>query len=151
MDHEDQIDVILDGLPEEYKNVVDQIEGRELPPSINELHEKLLHHEAKLSSTKSSPIRLVSGNMVQQKGKAAYNNTNKNKQHNNYYNNPQARPNYKNNNLNWQSQSRSPRPYLGKCQICGTQGHEPSVVHNSRATMQLRKNLPSLPGNRVLM
>lgn len=48
VDHEDQIDLILEGLSDDYKTVVDQVEGRDLPPSITELHERLLNHEAKL-------------------------------------------------------------------------------------------------------
>lgn len=32
MDHEDQVDAILEGLPDEYKQVIDQIEGREVAP-----------------------------------------------------------------------------------------------------------------------
>lgn len=51
MDHEDQInDIVLAGWPEEYESIVDQIEGRETSPTITELHEKLLNHEAKLLS-----------------------------------------------------------------------------------------------------
>lgn len=57
VDHEDQIDYILEGLPDEYKTVVDQIEGRDTPPTITELHEKLLNHEAKLlAATDVAPV-----------------------------------------------------------------------------------------------
>ena len=118
MDHEDQIDALLEGLPDEYKPVIDQIEGRETPPTLTEIHEKLLHHEAKLAATVGSSIIHVSANMVQQKGQGSYQNKNKN--HNNYYNN-QQRP--QSNNFDWQQKPRASRPYLGKCQICGTQGH----------------------------
>lgn len=44
MDHEDQIADVLEGLPAEYKTVIDQIEGRDTPPTLTEIHEKLLHH-----------------------------------------------------------------------------------------------------------
>lgn len=56
-DIEDQIEFLLEGLPEDYKPVKDQIEGRESPPSLTEIHEKLLNHETKLLSktTSSSP------------------------------------------------------------------------------------------------
>lgn len=40
-DHEYQVEVILGGLPEDYKTVVDQIEGKDTPPSITEIHERL--------------------------------------------------------------------------------------------------------------
>lgn len=46
--HEDHLEHILGGLPEEYKNVVDQVEGRDTPPSLTTLHEKLRTREAKL-------------------------------------------------------------------------------------------------------
>lgn len=55
IDHEDQIEYILEGLPEDYKSVVDQTEGRDVPPSIPELHEKLVNHEAKLLSVSLQP------------------------------------------------------------------------------------------------
>ena len=48
LDQEDQIEHIVEGLPEDYKTVADQIVGREAPPSLTEIHEKLLNHEAKL-------------------------------------------------------------------------------------------------------
>lgn len=40
MDHKDQIEHILEDLPEEYKQVIDRIKGREVPPSLTEVHEK---------------------------------------------------------------------------------------------------------------
>lgn len=42
LDLEDQLEAILDGLPAEYKTVADQLEGRDTPPSITEVHEKLI-------------------------------------------------------------------------------------------------------------
>lgn len=48
LDHEDKIEYIVDGLPEEYKSVADQVEGRDTTPSIIEIHEKLINKEAKL-------------------------------------------------------------------------------------------------------
>lgn len=69
LDSEDQIEHILNGLPEEYKTVADLIEGRETPPSLTEIHEKLLNQEAKLqvaSAASSSPP--VSANFTNYKG-----------------------------------------------------------------------------------
>lgn len=67
LEHEDQIDTILEGLPEEYKQVVDQVEGRDKPPTITELHERLINHEAKLLATAASlaPHAPVTANAVQ--------------------------------------------------------------------------------------
>lgn len=48
LDHEDKVEYIIDGLPEDYKSVAEQIEGRDISPSIVEIHEKLINREAKL-------------------------------------------------------------------------------------------------------
>lgn len=105
MDHEDQIDTVLARLPEEYKSIVDQIEGRETAPSITELHEKLLNHEAKLLSASPSPQTpfLISVNLFHKKNQPINtSNHNKGRQHYNYFN-PQSRPI---NNTNWQHQQQ---------------------------------------------
>lgn len=124
IDHEDQIDAILEGLPEEYKPVKDQIEARDTPPTITEIHERLINHEVRLQSQAPSPAATfpVTANVAQQRS----NNNNRGYRNNN-------NSGYRNNNSsNWQNQqynnnnrntNRSPRPYLGRCQICGTQGH----------------------------
>lgn len=82
MDHEDQIDTVFARLPEEYKSVVDQVEGRVTAPSITELDEKLLNHEAKLLSLSPSPQTPfpVSANLVHHKNHFTDNNN-----HNNWY------------------------------------------------------------------
>ncbi|XP_010470106.1 PREDICTED: uncharacterized protein LOC104750069 [Camelina sativa] len=46
--HEEQLEFIFAGLPEDYKSVVDQVEGRDSPSSIIEVHEKLINKEAKI-------------------------------------------------------------------------------------------------------
>ncbi|XP_010480847.1 PREDICTED: uncharacterized protein LOC104759636 [Camelina sativa] len=48
MDHEDQIEKILEGLLEDFKPVVDQIEGKGSPPTIADVHERLRNREARL-------------------------------------------------------------------------------------------------------
>ena len=45
IDIEDQLEYVLEGLPEDYKQVIDAIKGRDSPPSLTEVHEKLLNHE----------------------------------------------------------------------------------------------------------
>ena len=113
VDLEDQIEYILEGLPEDYKSLIDQVEGRDAPPTLPELHEKLLNHEAKIVTAEPLNTFPVSVNIATNKFKAPYKSNNRNQ--------------------NWQSQSRpitntatqpwQPRPYLGKCQICSVQGH----------------------------
>ncbi|CAA7049059.1 unnamed protein product [Microthlaspi erraticum] len=64
VEHEDQIEFILEGLPEEYKSVVEQIEGRDLSPSITEVHEKLLTKEAKILSQAPSFPAPITANVA---------------------------------------------------------------------------------------
>lgn len=127
IEHEDQIDLILGGLPEDYKTVIDQVEGRDTPPTIIELHERLLNHEAKLLSVVDAAVSHapVTANAAQ------YNNNTNNNNHRgqNHYRNKNNNHQMQNSS-NWhagssqpRSNSNGPRPYLGKCQICGVQGH----------------------------
>ncbi|XP_010412615.1 PREDICTED: uncharacterized protein LOC104698941 [Camelina sativa] len=113
LDHEDQVEIILEGLPEEYKTIVDQVEGRDTPPTITELYEKLINHESKLLTTQPLLSTPITANVALPQR----NNTNPRTQ-NRFH---------QRNNTNWNSSSRqpndfrAPRPYLGRCQICGTQ------------------------------
>ena len=113
IDHEDQLDYVLQGLPEDYKSVVDQTESRDTPPSITELHEKLINHEAKLQI--SDPQQAVSTLPIT----ANYtNNRNKGSHPRGNQSSPQTWSQPRNAEHN-----RTPRPYLGRCQLCVTQGH----------------------------
>ncbi|XP_010513458.1 PREDICTED: uncharacterized protein LOC104789463 [Camelina sativa] len=66
-DLEDQIEVILEGLPEEYKPVIDHIEGKDTPPTIVDVPERLWNNEAKLLSTAAvaSLATPITANVVQ--------------------------------------------------------------------------------------
>lgn len=64
LDHEDKIDYILQGLPDAYKPVVEQTEGRDLPPSLTELHEKLINYEAKLQTATPAAVTPILANYV---------------------------------------------------------------------------------------
>ncbi|CAA7020211.1 unnamed protein product [Microthlaspi erraticum] len=69
IDLEDQIEFILEGFPENYKQVVDQIEGRDSCPSLTKVHEKLLNHEAKLQTASIVPSSTAaSANAAQYRG-----------------------------------------------------------------------------------
>lgn len=104
-DHEDLIEFILDGLPEEYRAVKDLI-------SFEELHEKLLNREADIvcNSSVSEPFPVTA-------------NVAGSKQRNNWK--PQNRHHHdqQQNMENRNTTQRYSRPYLGKCQACGVQGH----------------------------
>ncbi|XP_010424531.1 PREDICTED: uncharacterized protein LOC104709656 [Camelina sativa] len=49
-EHEEQIEYLLGGLLEDYKPLIDQIEGRDTPPSMPAIHEKLINYELKLQA-----------------------------------------------------------------------------------------------------
>lgn len=87
LDHEDQIEYILEGLLEEYKTIADQIDGRDTPPSLTDIHEKLLNQEAKLQTTitqtNSAP---VTANFANPRG-ASSNNRYQNSRRGGYNNN----------------------------------------------------------------
>ncbi|XP_010473780.1 PREDICTED: uncharacterized protein LOC104753189 [Camelina sativa] len=113
--HEDQIDYILGGHPEDYKSIVDQTEARDTPPTLPELHEKLLNHEVKLlaSAPAAPPSFPISANFTNHHRRpfSKFNNHHPVQSQSTWHNSPQN------------DNRRSPRPYLGRYQICGTQGH----------------------------
>ena len=103
--------------------MVDQIEGKDTPPSITKIHERLLNHEAKLLSVRDTTSSVIptSANAVQHRQQHNYsNNRNNNNNNNQHYNNNPY--NNQNNQLMQRSDARPFKPYLGKCQICNTQG-----------------------------
>lgn len=70
LDHEDIIEYILDGLDDDYRGVVEHINGREVPPTLEELHDKLVNREAShfcLQLTQTFPM---TANVVFNKSKS---------------------------------------------------------------------------------
>lgn len=124
--HEDQIDFVLEGLPDDYKQVLDQTASREKAPSITELHEKLINHELKLQAQAAidSYSLPITANAVNYRGNVSNKNINGNN-----YRGQQQRFNNKSNQTWQQNQLFRPhndqysRGYQGKCQICGVFGH----------------------------
>lgn len=126
LDHEDQIEYVIDGLPEDYKTVIDQIESRDTPPSLTEVHERLLNHEVKLQTVATEPVSApITANAATHTGHKPHNNNIRNQNRyavNNRQGNRQAQT--------WQQQSFTPRQdnrnsrgYQGRCQICSMYGH----------------------------
>ena len=130
MDPEDLTDTILDGLDEDYKELVRAVQARDTSISFDELHEKLLSFEA-MSSSHATPLPITAN--LTQKSSPTWRNTRSsfnfcppspssaNSQF--WRSSPPStfrptfnRPNYR--------PARPPlRPYQGFCQICGIQGH----------------------------
>ncbi|XP_020874752.1 uncharacterized protein LOC110226675 isoform X2 [Arabidopsis lyrata subsp. lyrata] len=135
IDHEDQLDYILQGLPEEYKSVVDQMEGRDVPPSLTELHEKLLNHEAKIITAQpATPFPITANYATNNRGRSS------------------SKPSHTQPWKPQQSSARGPevrgpfKPYLGKCQICGIQGHSAKRCYQLQTFQaQAPANPPLLP------
>lgn len=130
LDHEDKIEFILKGLSEDYKTVIDQIAGRDVSPSLTEVHEKLIQHELKLASkSETLPTSPVTANAASFRGNnnniRGHGRSNNRGSHNNDWNN-------RRNNSN--SQGYTPRPHQGRCQICGIHGH------SARTCSQLQLN-----------
>ncbi|XP_010495738.1 PREDICTED: uncharacterized protein LOC104772879 [Camelina sativa] len=115
--HEDQLDYILNGLPEDYKQVVDQIVGRDTPPSLLVLHEKFINQELKIQTllTASSSSLPASANFVSHKG-----NNNRNQSQSRSNHNSQQQRQFTPRSVSRGSHGRG---YQGRCQICGVHGH----------------------------
>ncbi|XP_010468693.1 PREDICTED: uncharacterized protein LOC104748799 [Camelina sativa] len=112
---EAQLEFILEGLPDDYKTLVDQIEGCDTPPLLLELHEKLINFETKLTTKALATSSLpASANVANYRGNSG---SNGGRSH--------GQSNHRGGGQN-QSYSRnqySPRPYQVCCQICGIYGH----------------------------
>ena len=133
LDLEDKIKFIIDGLPEEYKTVTDQVEGREISPSIIEIHEKLINKEAKLlaiSTPSATSVVPVTANMATTRSKPQRGN---NSNWNNNYKQPQH---------NSQKQEyKTSKGYQGRCQICSVFGH------SARRCPQMQQQAPNFNGS----
>jgi hypothetical protein len=55
MDEDDLTDKILDGLGDDYKELIHAVQARDTMIMFDELHEKLLNFEASLQGAKSEP------------------------------------------------------------------------------------------------
>ncbi|XP_010556383.1 PREDICTED: uncharacterized protein LOC104825710 [Tarenaya hassleriana] len=106
LDHEDILDAIISGLPEEYKPVVDIIQAKDVAVSIEEFYEKLLQHEAKLATTANSFLGNfpATANVAHARGRQNYRGSGRGQQ--------------------WSRFGQTPsKGYQGKCQACGVFGH----------------------------
>ncbi|XP_010419979.1 PREDICTED: uncharacterized protein LOC104705629 [Camelina sativa] len=109
---EEQVDHLLSGLPEEYKPIIDQIDGRETPPSLTEIHEKPINYELKLNAQAfvSSSVPITAN--------AVYSKSTGSSPHFRTLNRSHACGYHHNSNRCSQG-----RGYNGRCQLCGVFGH----------------------------
>ena len=111
MDPEDVTERILDGLPEEYKPEIDAINGRDTTIPFHELYERLINREAMLLCKESSAVTPIVEHATDTKTRNHWRNNNNN---NNYH---------QNRGTQGVSQPRFNKPYQGRCQALGAQGH----------------------------
>lgn len=73
-DHEDLLDIITGGLGDDYRAVIDMVNGCDTPVTIDELHEKLIVREHTLNITNpinlSVPVTTIHHKLVPTKVKA---------------------------------------------------------------------------------
>ena len=131
MDEEDITDKILDGLGDEYRELVRAVQARDSSISFEELHEKLLNFEATLqtqSHSSASPYFPATANPTHRTHNRSWRPPTtrpstttpwRPSYHPSYRSTPQ--PPHK--PISSPSLRPSPRPYLGYCQICRIQGH----------------------------
>ena len=139
IEEEDLIENILDGLGDDYKQLVRAVQARDTSISFDELHEKLLSFEATLSATTKSEIHLpitanptnkttpINTNWRPHKTNPNWRPNNSSSSSNTGWRPPATNPGYPSMATNSGTSIRSnrppPRPYQGYCQICGIQGH----------------------------
>ncbi|XP_010473863.1 PREDICTED: uncharacterized protein LOC104753289 [Camelina sativa] len=99
--HEDLLDYITNGLNDDYRAIVEMVQGRDTPISIEELHEKLINRENALKAAGDTNLSVpATANVTQlsrQSSRGGFNSS--------------------------RGGFRPSRSYLGKCQLCGVQGH----------------------------
>ena len=141
MNEDDLIDKILDGLRDEYKEIIRAVQARDTMIMFDELHEKLLNFEVSLQGAKSEPSHFpTSANPANRNTTSWHPSFNSGNTSNNWHpsthsgnNRTDWRPSLNTNNRspafpnvgqNSSHNQRPPsRPYLGYFQICGIQGH----------------------------
>ena len=112
IDDEDLIDQVLEGLSDEYKSVIDAINARDTLISFDELHEKLLNKEASLETAQPSPLSLLATT-----NPTAFRNRPN-------WRPPATTPQQLGPTTAFSPQNQhQPKPYLGRYQVCGIQGH----------------------------
>ena len=100
---------------------MDQLEGRDITPTVTEIHEKLLNKEAKLLTSLKEPAAIpVTANVASTQPPNSRYNHPRMPQNNQQWNRNQQ---HKHGNNNNKYQKGSQGGYQGCCQICGVQGH----------------------------
>ncbi|XP_010507300.1 PREDICTED: uncharacterized protein LOC104783896 [Camelina sativa] len=106
--YEDLLDYITNRLNDDYIAIVEMVQGRDTPISIEELHEKLINRENALKAAGDTNLSVPATANVTQLSRQS------------------SRGGFTSSRGGFNSSRggfRPSRPYLGKCQLCGVQGH----------------------------
>lgn len=121
VDIKDLNEYVLGGPTEEYKPEIDAINGRDLPISFYELLERLINREAMILCAASPAVAPIVAHAKDTR--QHYNRNQGHHQIQNRYQHPSSHNNSHQHTNSHQHNHRSSKPYLGRCQACGTQGH----------------------------
>lgn len=109
LDPDDITDCVLDGLNDDFKPVIDSVQNRDTPIPFMELHEKLMNRENALVSAQASHSPFpVTAHHVRSRNKSWNKSAGTNSANQNNGNRPSH------------NDTCQIRPYLGKCQACGS-------------------------------
>lgn len=135
VDPEDLTYIIFDGLNDDYKTIIESVQGRDTHIAFAELHEKLINRELTISALAQAPQQLpITANHAQQRP------TNWRQNHGGNHNS--NRNNGRNN-----GGQRFSRPYQGRCQACGTQGRSVKKCPMFRLVSQGSSSTQTYQGN----
>ena len=129
IDEEEITDKILDGLSNDYKELVRAVQARDTSITFEELHDKLLNFEASLQAQPTEPHHFpATANPTYRNNNRTWRPSQPQHQSTNTWRpsyNPTPRPPAATHPGPQSSQGPrpTPRPYLGYCQICRIQGH----------------------------
>lgn len=129
IDEEEITDKILDGLSDDYKELVHAVQARDTSITFEELHEKLLNFEASLQTQPTESHHFpATANLTHRNNNRQWRPSQTHNQITNKwrpsYTSPSRPPAATNSGPQSSQNPRPPpKPYLGHCQICRIQGH----------------------------
>ena len=154
LDAEDLTNKILDGLDDEYKELMHVVQGRDMPITFEELHENLLNFEASVITPKPDPLQFPATTNPTSRNPTPWCSPAPSSTKNHTWrpsNNHQNKyPPIQTNDQPTPQGNRSSRPYLDYCQVYRIQGHIakwcPSfrlVLINTSTSISPTSNKPS--------
>lgn len=135
-----RLNTSFESLSDDYKQVINQLEGRDTSPSLTEIHEKLLNHQAKLLTILASSSALVPVSVNTATTRPRYTQSHPHQLNAQPWNNNSA-----NSNNTPRQDQRFSKGYQGKCQLCGVYGHSARRCSQLNQHSSFNKPQPSYP------